>query len=153
MNIQIIRFQKGTESTLSKVVVDNVVKGYVLEDTDRGLMNTMSLSEISQIKKKNRTAIPSGRYQLKLTHSTRFNKLMPELLNVPGFGGIRIHPGNYVTDTEGCLLPGLSFNKDANGYLRVWESRKLYDSLLSDIRAAVKRNEAIYCELIRQYQL
>lgn len=53
------------------------------------------------------TAIPTGRYEIRLSLSNRFKKILPELLRVPGFTGIRIHPGNLPGDTEGCLLPGL----------------------------------------------
>jgi hypothetical protein len=31
---------------------------------------------------------------------------MIEIQNVPGFSGIRIHPGNIDDDTDGCLIPG-----------------------------------------------
>jgi hypothetical protein len=30
---------------------------------------------------------------------------MVEVCNVPGFRGIRVHPGNTEAHTEGCLLP------------------------------------------------
>ena len=52
------------------------------------------------------TAIPSGSYRLVLTLSTRFKTVLPEVLNVPGFVGIRIHAGNTTSDTHGCLLVG-----------------------------------------------
>lgn len=56
---------------------------------------------------KGETAIPVGRYKIERTFSSRFQTTMPLLLDVPGFSGIRIHPGNVPKDTEGCLLPGL----------------------------------------------
>ena len=52
------------------------------------------------------TAIPAGRYDVIWNVSNRFRKLMPILLNVPGFEGIRIHTGNTVDHTEGCILLG-----------------------------------------------
>lgn len=53
------------------------------------------------------TAIPAGRYEIRLTHSERFDRTLPILCDVPGRKGIRIHPGNKPVDTLGCLLPGL----------------------------------------------
>ena len=52
--------------------------------------------------------IPAGVYRVKLTYSGRFQQLLPEVLGVPGFTGIRLHAGNTKEDTEGCILLGRS---------------------------------------------
>jgi heme-degrading monooxygenase HmoA len=41
-----------------------------------------------------------------VNYSQRFERLMPLVCDVPGFTGIRIHPGNTAADTEGCILLG-----------------------------------------------
>ena len=76
---------------------------WVLEDPVREVLG----SPVSEWKIKGQTAIPVGRYKLERTFSNRFGHTTPQLLDVPGFAGIRIHPGNTTADTEGCLLPGL----------------------------------------------
>jgi hypothetical protein len=52
------------------------------------------------------TCIPPGRYRVRLITSPRFGPDIPTLDEVPGFQYIRIHAGNYIDDTEGCILVG-----------------------------------------------
>lgn len=92
--------------------------GFTVEDEDRGLRQTMPEVEIARIKIRAETAIPTGRYDVRFTRSPKYagfmrsfgrtDGKMPEVLHVPGFRGIRIHPGNDERDTAGCVLPGLS---------------------------------------------
>ena len=51
-------------------------------------------------------AIPLGWYKLTLTKSPKFGRVLPLVNYVPGFEGIRIHAGNNVEHTSGCILVG-----------------------------------------------
>ena len=55
-----------------------------------------------------RTAIPEGRYPVVITYSDSLYGWYPLLLHVPQFTGIRIHAGNTVEQTRGCILVGYS---------------------------------------------
>lgn len=66
------------------------------------------------------TAIPAGTYEVLVNTSARFRKLMPLLLQVPGFEGVRIHSGNTAADTLGCLL--VAYSKASN-------NRKIYNQV------------------------
>lgn len=76
-----------------------------LEDRDRGLTSNMSEEEIKSKKVYAQTAIPSGNYTVTLkVVSPRLknsswakpeNGRVPRILNVKGFSGVLIHPGNY----------------------------------------------------------
>lgn len=48
-------------------------------------------------------AIPAGRYRVVVTHSPRFKKDLPLLVNVRGFDGIRIHGGTKPEHSAGCI--------------------------------------------------
>lgn len=50
-------------------------------------------------------ALRAGRYVLTYDWSPKFAALLPTIL-CPGRSGLRIHPGNYVRETSGCILPG-----------------------------------------------
>ena len=80
---------------------------YSCEDVDRSLDQAMTPEEVRAVKVPCQTAIPTGTYRVAFTYSPHFERHTLEVLDVPGFRGIRIHPGNDESDTAGCLLFGL----------------------------------------------
>ena len=58
--------------------------------------------------------IPCGEYNLNVSKSPKFGRLLPLIYNtqVPMHRGIRMHVGNSVKDTTGCILVGLERNGD-----------------------------------------
>lgn len=115
-----------------------------LEDTDRGLDATMSVDEILAKKIKAQTAIPTGKYDVILTFSPRFKRVLPLLLSVKGYEGIRIHAGNTAEkDTEGCLLVGENKIKG-----RIINSRATLERLMSVLLECEKRKEKISITIV-----
>ena len=58
--------------------------------------------------------IPCGEYNLNVSKSQKFERMLPLVYNdeVPMRRGIRIHVGNSVKDTTGCILVGFGRNGD-----------------------------------------
>ena len=125
-------------STVSDLSVDGVFFCNVLEDVDRALDSQMGKERIGWLKQYGKTAIPYGRYEVIISYSNRFKKYLPLLVNVPGYDGIRIHPGNYHTDTEGCLLPG-TYSPSVPDF--VGKSKVAFDSLMSVLKDAEKKEK------------
>jgi hypothetical protein len=119
MKIQIKRLHKTENSTIGEMTIDGKWECYTLEDVER------------DVKIKSETAIPKGTYKVIINKSNRFKKLLPLLLNVPNFEGVRIHPGNTNHDTEGCILVGRTKSKDFIG-----QSRKAFESLFAKMKLA-----------------
>jgi hypothetical protein len=119
MLITIKRLYKTDTSTVGELLIDGLFECYTLEDTER------------IIKIKGETAIPKGTYKVIINESNRFKRLLPLLINVPGFEGVRIHSGNSNHDTEGCILVGQSRNKNYIG-----QSRKAFDKLFKKMQVA-----------------
>ena len=93
-------------STIGKLrIVDSDIWFYTLEDKDRGPYQDLPM-HIAGAKVDGQTAIPYGDYDVIINASKRFKKLMPLLLDVPGFEGVRIHNGNTAEHTHGCILLG-----------------------------------------------
>ena len=107
MELQVIRFSNGTDSTNGILInkTNNKFLAYTLED------------EYRDEKKYGETRIPEGTYKLGLRkvggyhakYSKRFSNIhvgMLHVLDVPGFDYILIHCGNTDEHTAGCLLVG-----------------------------------------------
>ena len=139
MEILVERTYKKKDYTIGKMYINGEYFCDSLEDTDRGLTQIMTLSEIKEVKEYGRTAIPTGRYQVAYTYSPRFKKHLPLLLNVPAFEGVRIHSGNTHRDTEGCIL--LGENKAVG---KVLNSRKTMDEFLRTLNPAIEACEDIW---------
>lgn len=143
MTIKVIRKTYTDKSTISDVYIDDKFICYILEDKDRGLLQQMSTEEIKKKKQYAVTAIPLGKYEVIVTYSNRFKKDLPLLLNVPGYEGVRIHPGNTDANTEGCLLPGSSKSTDFVG-----ESKKAFEVLFNHIKQAIAKKEKVWVEIL-----
>lgn len=87
-----------------------------------------------------KTAIPEGKYEIELTHSPRFKKILPEILNVPNFSGIRIHTGNSSKDTEGCIIVG-TWDGEKEDW--VGSSKIAFDELMTLLEEATNNKEKI----------
>lgn len=136
MEIELTRTTKTNRSTIGDLKINGVFECFILEDKDRGLRQGMTLSELSALKIKHQTAIPVGRYEIAISFSQKFRKMLPLLLDVPAFSGIRIHPGNTDADSSGCLLPGKS--KEPN---KVTSSRLAFTALFDKILAALQKEK------------
>ena len=102
MLVTVIRTDFGPgKPTFGLLDVDGQFVCHTLEDEDRNLETNKAGKLYGQ------TAIPRGKYVLVLDFSHRFKRVLPHALGVPGFEAIRIHSGNTVEDTHGCVLVGM----------------------------------------------
>lgn len=134
MEITLNRYPSTEVATIGQLLLNESHQCYTLEDVVRP----------SGEKVYGKTAIPAGRYQIIINRSNRFSALaghdvfLPLLLAVPGFEGVRIHPGNTAADTDGCILPGMVINDDGNS---VGRSREAFDQLFFQLKAALANEE------------
>jgi len=128
MELKLIREDFTEDSTIGKLYINGVFHCYTLED------------KVRKVKIKNITAIPTGKYEVIINFSNRFQQMMPLLLNVPNFQGVRIHWGNYSKDTEGCILIG-----DSKKVNFIGNSKTQYNKLFAILKNC---KEKIYLEII-----
>ena len=130
MKIEVNRIFKASNYTIGELSVNNNYVCDTLEDKVR----------VDGEKVYAETAIPTGTYTLVLSYSNRFKKVMPEILNVPNFSGIRIHCGNSSEDTEGCLLVCKWDGKTENW---ISDSKNSYNKLYPLLEEAFNKKENI----------
>lgn len=154
MKLKVERRWKKTTYTIGILYVDGVRFCETLEDKDRGLKQTDSLSYIKARKVYQETAIPTGTYEVsmnitspKYSASSWYWKLcqgkVPRLLNVPGWEGVLLHTGNNALQTAGCLLVGRNTKVG-----QLTESKVTFEKLYKKMKAAADKGEAITIEIV-----
>jgi hypothetical protein len=131
MKLSLLRDTFDEEFTLGRLFIDDEEFCFTVEDAVR------------EKKIYGKTAIPAGTYDVVLSPSHRFQKTLPEILNVPNFKGIRIHAGNSAADTEGCVLVGQE--RSGNG---VGKSRAAMAELMPILFAAKEGGNPIWIEIV-----
>lgn len=147
------RAWKKDDYTIGRFYVNSARFCESLEDTDRGLEQSMDVLTILMRKIPGVTAIPRGTYKVILSVSPKFAKktwakkyggLVPEIIGVKGYSGVRIHPGNGPEDVEGCIVVGENKVKG-----KVINSVKCYNELMEKyIFPAWCRKEDITIEIV-----
>ena len=139
MELSLIRTPSRKTCTISMLFEQPSLKKecYILED----IVREVAGQPVASWKIPNQTAIPTGRYQVILSFSPHFKGILPEIKNVPGFTGVRIHGGNRSTDTEGCLITGSSIGTDGES---VTGSDIARDALYTKLALAISAGEQVW---------
>jgi len=90
--LELVRLEETDHGTFGVLKVDKVVCCFTLEPSDK--LNAQNIS-----------SIPAQQYTCRL-HQSQHHGLTYLVESVPGRSGIMFHPGNWVKDTEGCILLG-----------------------------------------------
>lgn len=154
MRLTLDRKWKKTTYTVGILYVDGVRFCETIEDRDRGLKQSDALDWIRAKKVAGETAIPTGTYRVRLDivspkyagvkwYKDFCGGRMPRLMDVPGFDGILIHPGNTALDSWGCILPG---RNTAVG--KVTSSRDTFADLYKKMKATAGRGEEITITIV-----
>lgn len=124
MKLKLLRYIFEQDYTMGLLFIDGVYFCDTIEDRYRG-------QELKETKVVDETCIPYGVYSIKLTYSPKYKKIMPQIMDVPYFTGVRIHAGNTAKDSSGCIIVGI---KSENG--KVLLSRKTYNALMKRLETA-----------------
>lgn len=127
--VEVRRTNLNPSATLGKLFINGVFECYTLEDTMREVPNTPP----STWKVYGDSAIPVGTYDLTIDFSHKFGRLMPHVMNVPDYDGIRIHSGNTDKDTMGCTLVG----QTVGGPDFIGNSRVAFDAFFTKLQIAL----------------
>lgn len=139
MKLTLTRRPSSLVCTIGQLQVNDYDECFTLEDVIREVPGV----PVSEWKIKDQTAIAAGTYDVELTFSDKFQRILPLLIGVEGFDGIRIHCGNTDVDTSGCILVGSSEGLDM-----IYGSRPAFSRLFPQMTEAVARGERITIEII-----
>ena len=141
MELTLIRREALRDRTLGELYIGKERICDTLEPTYRGFGEKPGVLKVP-----GKTAIPAGRYAVRVTPSPRFKgKWLPVLCRVEGFSGIRIHAGNGPADTAGCILVGIRERQ------RLTHSRVTTDLVAARLLSAQDVGQLIKLEIINAF--
>lgn len=146
MKLKLIRDREHSPKgcVFGRLYINDKPVCWTLEDEERELTDgKKGLTANEKVYAK--TAIPVGLYEIRVTFSSRFKRDLPLLVDVPQFSGIRIHPGNTVEDTEGCILVGDVPDFDSRF---LGQSRAAFNRIFPMIKAAFVSGDKISIDII-----
>ena len=127
-------------ATIGELSIEGQHECWTLEDVVR--LTRAPDGSVVGTKIPGKTAIPAGRYRVVIDWSNRFQRMMPHILDVEQFDGIRMHAGNTAEDTDGCPLVGVT--KGAN---TIGQSRMAFEPLFAKIVAATQDGGECWIEV------
>ena len=145
MNLYLYRKIKKATYTIGKLYIVVEFQCNTLEDPVRELIDLNDdgdFNDPDEGKIYGDTAIPAGKYRIKMQFSPTFQRMMPYLQEVPGFTYIMLHPGQTTDSTKGCILVGENTQQG-----RLVNSRAWSDLLNSKITAAENNGEDVWIEV------
>jgi hypothetical protein len=143
MKLRLLRRYLGPLYTIGSLFINGLYFCDTIEDRVRDINRDGDLDDPGEGKVFAETAIPYGKYKVELSMSPKFKRVLPMVLNVKHFTGIRIHKGNTAKDTHGCILPGENKVKG-----KVLRSEKYEVELIKQMMEAVNRGEDIDIQII-----
>ena len=126
--------------TIGHLYVNGVYQCDTLEPTWRDYAH-------GEEKVKGESAIPEGTYQIWLRSNGKFGFTVPQLIDVPMFKGVQIHPGNTFTDTQGCILVGTNSHVG-----KVVRSMSAFSKLMQKLFDAQFQGMGFEISIVQKYQ-
>lgn len=144
MELKVDRRWPKQDYTIGILYIDGVRFCETLEDTVRP----------AGVKIPGKTAIPAGRYRLRMdtvsprfkdrSWAKRYNGIVPRLEGVPDYVGVLIHPLNKAEETDGCIGVG---NNRVKGM--ILDSQQRYFQLMDDyLMPAEQAGDEIWVDVV-----
>lgn len=159
MKVNVVRRYNNSKYCIGDLYVDGVWISNTIEDTDRGLDDSMSVNDIRKKKVYAKTAIPTGTYDLTIDiispkfyqkpyYKSFCNGYVPRVLNVKGFDGILIHKGVNQNSSAGCLIVGYNTIKG-----QVTNTQQAFEKLYQLFKQAKNKKEKMTITYERTYKV
>ncbi len=140
MELKLERKILNDKSTEGNLLIDGKWFCHTIEDKVRAKPNQWN----SSVKIYGETAIPYGRYQVLVTWSNRFKRMLPLLVNVPDFTGIRIHNGISEASSHGCVI--VSYKDDDKSHRLINDKQAMND--LTKIIEKAQKKQKVYITIV-----